>query len=88
MGRQRVCLAVQTIQGPPSEEKKRKKVKEKVKVESKELEEHFLVKKKHRIFNGDQKNIVLGGPKERKARKGLSKSNDGSQKWFSPLPAR
>ena len=53
-------------------------------MESKELEEHFLVKKKHRIFNGDQKNIVLGGPKERKARKGLSKSNDGYRSGFRP----
>ena len=67
MGRQRVFLAVQTIQEPPSEEKKQEK--EKVKVVSKEPEEHSLVKNKHRTRNGGQKKIVLGGPKENEARK-------------------
>ena len=32
-------------------------------------EEHSLVKNKHRTLNGGQKKIVLGGPKEREARK-------------------
>ena len=38
-------------------------------MDSKEPEEHSLVKNKHRTLNGGQKKIVLGGPKEREARK-------------------
>ena len=49
------------------------KEKEKVKVDSKELEEHSLVKRKHRTLSGGQKKIVLGGPRVRKARKALRK---------------
>ena len=41
----------------------------KAKEDSKELEEYSLVKNKHRTLNGGQKKIVLGGPKEREARK-------------------
>ena len=35
----------------------------------KEPEEHSLVKNKHRTLNGGHKKVVLGGPKEREARK-------------------
>ena len=46
----------------------------------KDLEEHSLAKNKHRAQNGGQKKIVLGGPKEREARKVFSKGNEGFQK--------
>ena len=46
----------------------------------KEPEEHSLVKNKHRTQNGGQKKIVLGGLKEREARKVFSKGNEGFQK--------
>ena len=45
-------------------------------MDSKYLVKHTLVKKKH----GGQKKIVFGGPKVKEARKGSSKSNEGSQK--------
>ena len=35
-------------------------------MDSKELEEHSLVKNKHRILNGSHRKIVLGGPKEKR----------------------
>ena len=38
-------------------------------MDSKEPEEQSLVKNKHRTLDGGQKKIVLGGPKEREARK-------------------
>ena len=47
----------------------RAKEKERAKMDSKELEDHSLVKKKHRVLNGGQKKILLGGQKERKVRK-------------------
>ena len=47
----------------------RAKEKERATVDSKELDEHSLVNKKHTILNGGQKKILLGGPKERKVRK-------------------
>ena len=50
------------------------KAKEKAIVDSKGPEEHSLVKSKHRILNGGQKKILLGGPKRKN---GLSKFNDG-----------
>ena len=37
-------------------------------MDSKEPEQHSLVKNKHRTLNDGQKEIVLGGPKEREAR--------------------
>ena len=40
-------------------------------MDSKESEEHSLVKNKHRTLNGGQKKIVLGGPRVNKARKVL-----------------
>ena len=43
--------------------------KEQAKVDLKDPEEHSLVKNKDRTQNGGQKKIVLGGPKEREARK-------------------
>ena len=61
-------LAVQTIQEPNIEGKK-VKARERAKVDSKEPEEHSLVKNKHRTQNEGQKKIVLGGPKENEARK-------------------
>ena len=42
-------------------------------MDSKEPEEHSLVKSKHRTWNGGQKKIVLGGPKENEARKAFRK---------------
>ena len=38
-------------------------------MDSKEQEGHSLVKNKHRILNCSRKKIVLGGPREREARK-------------------
>ena len=37
-------------------------------MDSKEVEEHSLVKNKHRTLNGSQKRTLLGGPKEKEAR--------------------
>ena len=56
------------------------KEKEQAKVDLKEPEEHSLVKNKHRTLDGGQKKIVLGGPKEREARKVSSKGDEGFQK--------
>ena len=69
MGRKRVCLAVQKVQVSPVEEKKRSRERTKAKEDSKEKEEHSLVKNKHRILKGSQKKIVLNGPKEQEARR-------------------
>ena len=44
-------------------------------MDSKEPEEHSFVKNKHRTLNGGQKKIVLGGPKEREARKVFALTN-------------
>ena len=56
------------------------KEKAQAKVDLKEPEEHSLVKHKHRTLKGGQKKIVLGGPKEREARKVSSKGDEGFQK--------
>ena len=50
--------------------------KEKVKVDSKELEEYSLVKNKHRTLHGGQKKMVLGGPREIETRKVFSKGQN------------
>ena len=73
----------------PSDEKKRK-AKEKAKVDGKGPEEHSLVKNKHRILNGGQKRTLLGGPEEREARKAFQKKKQWrlSEKWSSHLPTR
>ena len=52
----------------------------KVKLDSKEAQEHSLVKNKHRTLNGGQKRTLLDGQKERKGRKACLKGNDGFQK--------
>ena len=59
-----VLLGSPPIHQQPSVGKKRKKAKEKVKADSKELEEYSLVKNKHRIFNGGQKRTLLGGQRK------------------------
>ena len=69
-----MCLAVQTIQGLPGEEKARKKARGKVKADPKGPEEHPLAKKKHKILNGGQKRTLLGGLKDRRARKACQKA--------------
>ena len=78
MGGQRVCLAVQTVQGSPREEKV--KAMEKLKVDSKGPKEHSLVENKHRILSGGQMKNLLGGPKERKARKAFQKAMSAFRK--------
>ena len=83
MGRERENLAVQTVQRSPSEEKK----KEKVKVDSKEPEEHSLVNRKQRTLNGGPKKIMLGGPRVRKSRKALRKEkylSEGDLNTYHP----
>ena len=42
-------------------------------MDSREQEEHSLVKNKHRNLNGSQKKIVLGGPTENELRKAVRK---------------
>ena len=64
-------MAIQTIQKPPIEEKKR--TRKKTNVDPKEPEENSLVKSKHRTRNGGQKKIVLGAPKEIEARMAFRK---------------
>ena len=56
------------VHGSPGEEKV--KAKEKVKVDSKGPKQHSVVKNRHRILNGGQMKTLLGGAKERRARKG------------------
>ena len=73
-------MAVQTIQEPPSEEKKRERKRKRQRwIQKNGREEHSLVKIKHRTRSGGQKKIVLGGSKENEARKGFSKGNGGFQ---------
>ena len=67
VGRQRPCLAVQTVQRSPGAERKRQR--QKGKSGFKRTGRAFLGEDKHRILNGGQKKTLLGGPKERKARK-------------------
>ena len=43
-------------------------------MDSKETEEHSLVKDKHRTLKSSQKKIVLGGPIENEARKASRKA--------------
>ena len=62
------------FKGRPGEEKKRKNAKEKVKGDPKGPEEHSPVMNKHKILNGGQRRTLLGGPKERKARKACQKA--------------
>ena len=47
---------------------------EKVKEDPKGSEEYFLTMNKHNILNGGQKRTLLGGQKERKARKACQKA--------------
>ena len=54
-----MCLAVQTIQGPPGEKKEREKAKD----DPKGPEEHSLAMNRFKIPNGGQKRTLLGGPK-------------------------
>ena len=60
------------FKGPPREEKKEER--EKAKDDPKGPEEHSLTKNRHKIPNGGQKRALLGGPKERKARKACQKA--------------
>ena len=53
-------------------------MREKVKADRKGSEEHSLEKNKHKMLNGGQKRTLLGGAKERKARKAGQK--EGFQK--------
>ena len=80
MGRQRVYLAVQTVERSASEETKKQRKRQKAKADSKELEEYSLVKNKHRTLYGGQKKIVLGGPKVREATKVSRKVMEACQK--------
>ena len=51
-------------------------------MDSKEPEQHTLVKNKRWMLNGGQKKIVLGGPKEKEARKVFRKVTRGlSERW-------
>ena len=59
------------------EEKAKVKEKLKSKVDSKELVRHTLVKNKHKTLKGGQKNIMLGGPRVKEARKVFSSQKDG-----------
>ena len=78
MGRQRACLAVQTVKRLPSEKKEREREKEKAKakVDSRELVTHTLVKNKHKTMIGGHKKTVFGGQKGKKGRKRLSKGKN------------
>ena len=90
-----MCLAVRTIQGPPGEKKKRKG-KGKGRRRSKRTGRAFFGDE--RSTNGGQKRTLLGGPKERKARKAGQKAmmvfrravfapyqpDKGAHKDFSP----
>ena len=53
---------------------KRSEEKVKVKEDPKGPEERSLAMNKHKILNGGQKRTLLGGPKERKARKACHKA--------------
>ena len=54
----------------------------------KEKEEHSSVRNKHRIVNGSQKKIVLGGPKEEEARSSSKGKKRLSESGVSHLPIR
>ena len=69
-----VCLASQTIQGPPGEKKRRKKKRKRQRTILKGLEEHSVEMNRYKIPNGGQKRSLLGGPKERQARKACQKA--------------
>ena len=49
-------------------------------MDSKGPKEHSLEKNKHTILNGGQKKKLLGGPKERKARKAFQKAMNAFRK--------
>ena len=66
-------LAVQKVSGSPSYEKKKVNEKALAQVDSKELVRDTLVKNKHEILNGGRKKVVLGGQREKEARKVLRK---------------
>ena len=51
------------------EEEAKEKAKEKANEDSKDKEEHSLVKNKHVILNGSLQKMVLGGPKEDEAKR-------------------
>ena len=53
---------------------RRREEKEKVKEDPKGPKEHSLAMNKHKILYGGQKRTLLGGPKERKARKACQKA--------------
>ena len=69
-----MCLAVQTIQGPPGEQKKRKGKRKAQRYIQKKEEDHSLAKNKHKILKCGQKRALLGGPKDAKARKDCQKA--------------
>ena len=62
-----MCLAVQTIQGPPGDKKKRKGKRQ-------QIGRAFFVMKKRKILNGGKKRTQFGGPKESKARRACQKA--------------
>ena len=67
--------------GSPGEEKKRQRQRKRQKWIQKEQEEHSL--------SGGQKKTLLGGPKERKARKAFQKAMNAFRKvGFSDSPTR
>ena len=68
-----MCLAVQTIQGPPAEKKKRKG-KGKHNGIPERSGKHSLAKNKHKILKCGQKRTLPGGPKDAKARKACQKA--------------
>ena len=76
MGQHRVCLAVQTIQGPPDEKRKRKGKRK----AQRKIQELSLAKNKHEILKMWSEEDFAWWTKERKGKKGLSKDNDACQK--------
>ena len=88
MMRNRVSAHGTTMSMLGSPDHLRKRHREKMKANPKGPEEHFLAKNQHKILNGGQNRTLLGGSKERKARKACQKGNDGFRKGgFSPLSA-
>ena len=49
-------------------------------MDSNELEEHSMVKSKHRTLNGGLKKTLLGGPKEKEARKVFQEAMKATRK--------
>ena len=89
MGRQRVYLAVQTVERSASEETKKQRKRQKAKEDSKELEEYSLVNNKHRTLYGGQKKICAWWSKGKSGKKGFSKGDGSFQKGgFSHLSTR